>query len=488
MMVLCGLFVSDIERQATPKSGKPIVTIDIKNHNTKSLADTERIVNEIQNILDKQPENEYYLSGIGIGIPRYDFGIIPKGETNSVGDILWRVDLKKGGRFKSITDLVDSLQSELDNKIGGATIVVDETAIVAGPNKTIAVKMYGEDAADLNEAERILNNIIKTLPGTKGIENNSEIETYSYYVDMDTLKLNSLGLTKAEAQSELFYALGGNTISTYRNGNREYDIYLESNINSKEKLEEFGVKSSVSGGKYSVHQFADVTLKAQNDVISKIDGRRGRFVGCYCSDNYSSIVLQEKLQQEIEKRTDFPESVEIVYDGDAKKFNETLETIKTSALVCLLLMFVILIIQFGSLKQVCMVFVSIPFGVVAGIAALKLTGLKLAFFALLGIISLLGCVLSNAIVLIDFINNEIKNGVPLEDACKIAGAKRVRPICMSTMTTVLGLLPLALFGDALFVPMAVLMMAGLSVSMIVNLILVPIIYYLIYRKKQRHKA
>ena len=482
LLIICAFSLKGIERESGPKAGKPIITIDVKAHNEKSLEETERIVNEIQNILDEQPENEYYLSGVGLGIPRYDFSVSPKSTKDSVGDIFWKINLDNGGRFDKLADLVDYIQFELDNRVGGATILVDELAVMSLPSKTISVEIYSENSKDLNEAERIINSIIQDIPGTKGIEGNSEFDTYSYYVDMNPLKLNTIGLTKAEAQRELFYALGGTTVSTYRNGNKEYDVFLESNINSKEKLEEFKIKASSSGSKFPVNQFADVTLKAQPDKISKIDGRRGRVVGCYCSSQYSSIAIQSKLEDEIEKRNDIPESVTIEYAGDAKKFNEMVGTIKVAAIVSIIIMFIILLIQFGSLKQVGMVFISVPFGIVAGVFALKLCGLKLSFFALIGIISLLGCVLANAIVLIDFINTEIKNGATPESACKIAGAKRVRPICMSTMTTVLGLLPLALFGDALFVPMAVLMMAGLAVSMIINLIFVPIVYYLSYCK------
>lgn len=482
LLIICVIPLKGIERESGPKAGKPIITIDVKTYNSKSIQETEHIVNSIQDILDEQPENEYYLSGVGIGIPRYDFSVSPKSTKDSVGDIFWKIDLEKGGRFKKLADLVDYLQIELDSRVGGATILVDELAVMSLPSKTVAVEIYSEVPEDLNEAERIINSIIQDIPGAKGIESNKEFDTYSYYVDMDVLKLNTLGVTKAEAQKELFYALGGTTVSTYRYGNKEYDVFLESNINSKEKLEEFKVKSSSNGSKFSVDQFANVILKAQPEKITKIDGRRGREVGCYCGSQYSSIAIQNKLEEEIEKRDDIPKSVKIEYAGDSKKFNEMVGTIKTAALVSLIVMFIILLIQFGSLKKVGMVFVSVPFGVVAGVLLLKICGLKLSFFALIGIISLLGCVLSNAIVLVDFINTELKNGAELEDACKIAGAKRVRPICMSTMTTVLGLLPLALFGDALFVPMAVLMMAGLAVSMLINLIFVPIIYYLSYRK------
>jgi multidrug efflux pump subunit AcrB len=142
----------------------------------------------------------------------------------------------------------------------------------------------------------------------------------------------------------------------------------------------------------------------------------------------------------------------------------------------MILILMILVFQFSSLKKALLVLISVPFGALAGVAALFVTGQELSFFALLGILSLFGCALANAIVLIEYIENEIKLGYEPHIACRNAGKKRFRPILMSTMTTVLGLLPLVISGDPVFKPMASLLIVGLTVSMVMNLIFVPIVY------------
>ena len=187
----------------------------------------------------------------------------------------------------------------------------------------------------------------------------------------------------------------------------------------------------------------------------------------------------------IEENADqFPESVTIENSGKKKPFFEdVLYNIGIAAGVAVIAMLIILLIQFGSFKKVGIVFISVPFGLAAGFLALKITGQPLSLFALIGGVSLIGCVLANAIVLIDCITNELNNGLPIDEACRSAGGARLRPIMMSTMTTVLGLLPLALFGDTLFIPMAVLMLVGLFAAMLVNLVLVPLVFYLAFRKQ-----
>jgi multidrug efflux pump len=478
------LLATQLGFEVVPKAYKDVITITVNGTNDSSLSKTREVIDNVEKVLDEQPETKYYLAGVGKAIPRYDYSIRPLGQGNAIGDFSVKVDLKKGGRFKTTSEMVDYLQDELSSRVGGATFMVDELGIMSLTAKPIEVKLYSDNLDDLNSAAQQVNDMLASIPGTKGIINDNEVNTYNYYVDMDTLKLNTLGLTKAEAQNELSYALLGRTVSQFKNGNKEYNIVLDSDIDSREQIQDFKVKSSISGKKYTVNQFANVDLNPKITTITRANGKRGRVVGCYNSTKYSDIDMQNKLTKML-KKADFPDTVTIEETGERKDYMELMGHVATAAGVSLIVMLLLLMYQFGTMKKVAIVFTSIPFGLCAGFIALYVTGEKLALFALLGAVSLLGCVLANAIVLVEFINDELASGLPLEDACKSAGGKRVRPIMMSTMTTVLGLLPLALFGDAMFVPMAVLMMAGLAVSMCINLVLVPMIYYLAYKKKYK---
>lgn len=485
IMLICGSTVLTLDMQIVPTANDDIITIDVSSNNEDSIERTREIVDNIEDVLDEQPETEYYLSGVGASIPRYDYAILPKSDMDSLGDIYVKTNLKNGDRFKKTADMVDFLQSELDSRVGGATITVDELGIFTLNTKPVEVKLYSDNVDDLNTASEMVNDMMSQLDGTKGIQNKNELATYNYYIDMDSMKLNTLGLMEAEVQNELSIAMQGRDVSSYRSGNKEYNVVLDSNIDSREQIKEFKVKSSVMDAKYSVAQFADVTLKPEITSISRVDGRRGRTVGCYTSTRVSEIDVQTALEKMIEENADqFPESVTIENSGKKKPFFEdVLYNIGIAAGVAVIAMLIILLIQFDSFKKVGIVFISVPFGLSAGFLALKVTGQPLSLFALIGGVSLIGCVLANAIVLIDCITNELNNGLPIEEACRSAGGARLRPIMMSTMTTVLGLLPLALFGDTLFIPMAVLMLVGLFAAMLVNLVLVPLVFYLAFRKQ-----
>ncbi|MBO5560653.1 MAG: efflux RND transporter permease subunit [Firmicutes bacterium] len=480
---ICAFTLTLIDFQVKPKAFKDVVTIEV-NSNIDDMDATRKMVDDIQKILDEQPEKQYYLSCIGGGLPRYDYAVLPKANADNVGDIYVKIDLKDSDRFKYTWQMVDFLQSELNKRVDGGMILVDEIDIFKLTTKPVEVNIKGENLEDLNEAEGIVNSLLSGMDGTKGIKNYGQLATYDYFVDVNDLKINTIGMFRAEAQNELSLALMGRTVSSFKNGKSEYPIVLDSNIDSETKLKEFKIKASTTKTKHALRQFADVSLKNQLSEITHIDGRRGRTVGCYNASSYSYFTMQNELEKEINK-IDLPAGVTLEHTGARKDFMELAGDILRAAVVSLFLIFIILLIQFSSVRKVLLTWISIPFGALSGVAFLYITGQKLTFFALVGSISLLGCVLANAIVLVDYIDNEVASGVSVREACILAGGQRFRPILMSTMTTVLGLAPLALFGDALFVPMASLMIAGLATAMVINLVLVPMLYDTIYNRKKK---
>ena len=479
-LLVCTSSLGFIKLETVPKVNKDVITIEIKGNDEDDLKKTEMTVNKIQDILKDMPEVKYYLSGVGEGIPRYDYSILPKGVGNDVGDIFVRVDLKKGDRFDQTNDMVSFLQNKFDEQISGGQVIVDELGIMAMISKPVEYKIYSENLDDLNTASDMIANEMKEMKGTKNIINTHDISTYNYYVNMDTKKLNSLGLTKAEVQNELSLALLGRDVSLYRESSKEYNVFLDSNIDSQSMLQNFKVKSSITNNKYLLQQFATIESKPQLTKITRLDGQRGKTVSCYGDGTYSNIELQSQLEKNVEK-LNFPKSVTLEKSGEKKDFMDLIHSIAFAAIFSLVLIFMVLIFQFNSIKKALISLISVPFGVCAGFAGLLISGQNLSFFALIGVLSLLGVVLANAVILIQFIEDERAAGSTVLEACKSAGTKRFRAILTSTATATLGLFPLAIGGDVLFIPMARLLMFGLVASMIINLLFVPIIYYMVFK-------
>lgn len=486
-LLLCASSLTAIKLETVAKVNKDVITIEVKGDNENNKDKTEKVVQEIQNILKEQPEVTYYLSGVGEGIPRYDYSVLPKGVGSNVGDVFVRINLEKGSRFKQTKDMVAYLQKEFDENVSGGQVIVDELGIMAMISKPIEYKLYSDNLEDLNSASDLVAEEMREMKGTKNIINAHDILTHQYYVDMDAKKMNSLGLTKVEVQNQLSLALLGRDVSLYRESSKEYNVLLDSNIDSQSMLENYKIKSSVTGNKYLLQQFATIEAKPQLTEITRIDGKRGKTVSCYSDGSYSNIELQTQLEKRVDK-LNLPASVTVEKSGEKKDFMDLLQSIAMAAVFSLILIFLILVFQFNSIKKALISLVSVPFGACAGFAGLLLTRQNLSFFALLGVLSLLGVVLANAVILIQFIDDERAKGASVLEACKSAGTKRLRAILTSTATATLGLLPLAVGGDLLFVPMARLLMFGLITSMIINLIFVPIIYYMVFNEEKKETS
>lgn len=467
--------------QMMPKTNKEYLLVRITNQTLNDLTKTERIVKQVQSFLMEQPESEMVISGVGICVPRYNFSVVDRGQGDQNGDICVKLDLKKGKRFKKTYEMVNYVQDWLDANVTGADVVADELGIVPSTEPPVTIYVKGDSIEDINTVSAQAADILKGIEGVKGVSNDSHYSTYGYYVDIDDKKRNSLGLTNQEIQNELNIAVMGRTASVfYRNG-KQYNITVKTELDSTDDLSNFGIKAS-SGNKYMIKQFADISLNPEANTIKHVNCVRGAVVGGYVKNGYGSTTVAEEFEEKLDQ-LEVPEGITFEYKGDKHNGDEGVAKIQSAGLISIIIIFLILYIQYMRVRQVLLLFSSVPLGAVCGTATLVILGITTNFFAMLGILSMLGIVLANAIVLVDFINAERADGASIDDACRIAGEKRLRPIMMSTMTTVLGFLPLALSGQNLFVGMSILLMAALTICMVFNLVMVPTIYAMIERDR-----
>lgn len=191
-------------------------------------------------------------------------------------------------------------------------------------------------------------------------------------------------------------------------------------------------------------------------------------------DGYNAVAIQGRLQRIIDEHV--PQGVTITYAGEREEIIKYFGEVGVSAVFAVMIVLFILILQFGGLRLPLLILLTIPFSAIGSITGLWVFRQPLSFTALLGLVSLFGIVVNNAIILLDYIEFEVKEGrTPLE-ACRHAVALRLRPILLTTTTTIMGLVPLILSGSHLFTPMAVSLMAGLAVSTFLTLVILPIAY------------
>ncbi len=461
-----------------PKSEKMLVDIKVATDNSTDIRKTKEMVDKVTKIVAEQEETVFYLSSIGGVAPKYDFSSLPKPDSVNLGGLVVRIDMSDSKLTKS--QFVENLQNTLNSQVGG-NITVTELAVVNAPGtEPVQVRLTGNDIEKLNNYGEEIGGMLKNIEGARNIRVSTQFGNYTYYTDYQEDVLNSFGLTKAEVANEMNIAIMGRESTIYRENTLEYPVIVKSNIDSVPSLENFKVKSSVTGDKYSINQIADIYLKENIEEVNKFNGERTVIVTAIPLSGYSGIGIQNQLKKQIEKMdiTD----VTVIYEGDNETMNESMSKIAQGAVIGIIVIFIILYVQFKTFRSSLIVLSSIPFCLVGAVAGIHLFNAAFDFYTILGIVSLIGVVVNNAIVLVDFIENE-RNGLDLESACKEAVRARFRPVILSTTTSVLGMMPLAMGGSILFRGLAIAFMSGLTVSMCFTFIVIPIIYSLVYKDK-----
>lgn len=463
--------------QFFPKADKDMVYIDIRTESSVDISRTEQITGQVTQILSEQPEVASYTAAIGGGLPKFYITVPLYTRSTDFAQVLVRLDLKNGGRFGTNLLFADYLQSIFDKKISGGSAVVrllEQGEPIGSP---VRVRVTGSDIRRVYEAAREIEAKLYDIPGAINADNDFTRETSEYYVDVDADRASSMGVSKLDIQREISIALKGAKASVLRDGGKEYDIVVKSNVKSVQELENLAVKSSVTQNKVLVKQVAVVELQSQIQSIKKYNKDLTVMVYSDVMSGYSSAEIQGQLRKQL-KEMDL-QDVDVIFDGEYEKIFEYFGDIGVSAVFAAMLVYLILILQFGSLIQPLVILITIPLSVFGSVMGLLVFRQPLSFMALFGMVSLVGIVVNNAILLIDFINCERRLGTDIEKACIEAADKRFRPIMLTTVTTVIGLLPLAFTGGNLFKPMAVSLMCGLMVSTVLTLIIIPIVYSVI---------
>ena len=289
------------------------------------------------------------------------------------------------------------------------------------------------------------------------------------------------GLSAYDVQNEINIALMGREASKFRQRNNEYNIKVKGLIETKEDLENLMIKSSIANNKTLLKSIGIIDLDHEYPMISKYNREKTVIVYSDVKAGYNPVDITFRLDRRL--KSEELGNVDLVFDGEREKIIEYFGDLGISAIFAILAVYLILLFQFSSFMQPLVILVTIPLSIIGSIFGIGLFRQPLSFTALLGIVSLAGIVVNNAILLIDFINGERQKGKDIISSCTDAVEKRFRPIMLTTITTVIGLIPLATGGSSLMVPMAISLMSGLLVSTLLTLVIIPVVYVLFQKEE-----
>lgn len=460
-----------------PNVDKDLIYFNLESEIKGDIKATEAFVTETESFLANEPAIQSMTSAIGGGLPRFYMTADIITEATNKGQILSKIDLSKDSRFDNKDDFANYLQLKMDETLIGGHCTVNLLEINM-PGPSYEARLISQDYDSIIELADLLYNRLIETPGTLDVKNSKPSYNYEYALDIDEDLLSTYGLTKYDVQYQLNLSLNGSDATIMKVQGEEYKINLSSNISTIDEVKNLSIRSSYTNEKILIKQFAKVYLNKKLDVIKHYNREMQISVSSRVLPELSVTDLESQMSEYIDS-LDLPENIKIDYGGESEVITKYLRGLVFAGLVALVAVYIILLIQFNSLKQPLIILATIPLSFIGIIIMLLITRTPFTFTVGLGIASLFGIVVNNAILLIEYINRGRSLGLSVRNACIQSVEKRIRPILLSTITTIFGLIPLVLAKSSFFTPMAIALIGGLLFSTVLTLTIIPTIYYLL---------
>lgn len=422
------------------------------------------------------PEITNQISYVGSGGPRFYLSLSPADRAPTSAFFL--VNAKSPDEA---TQFTKKAKRHLLENYPEARFKVKRLAMGAAESGLVKVEITGPELDRLLSLGRQVEGFFRDTPGLVQNENDWGEKIIKFGIDVDQDKARRLGVTSQNMSQLLSSYFNGYKISDYREDDQSIPIMLRAAEKDRNSIEDLlNITLSGNGNPVSLEQTSDLVPVLEYSQIRRKNQVRTIIVTAK-SDRLTAGELYERVEDQL-AGLDLSGGYALEIGGEIQDAGETNSKLGAGLPYALMLMFLAVVYQFNSFKRSFIVFLSVPLIFVGIPYGMLLTGEPMSFFGTLGIISLAGIVINNAIVLIDQMDIEAKT-MAVRDAVLVAATKRLRPILLTSITTVVGLLPLYLFGGVLWVPLAVVMMFGLAVASVLTLFFVPALYLIMTRRR-----
>jgi HAE1 family hydrophobic/amphiphilic exporter-1 len=442
------------------------------------LEETNAISQKIERMLMDIPEVEKVSANVGASSD----GFITASSSNIVDISVKLLDKEeRAARGMRPTTDVQMQIKQMTKDIPGVKVRVNDIGIFGTANQTpIQLVVSGADYDSVKKGALQLKEILKGTKGATDVRLSAEDGNPETRIEIDRNKLAFFGLSIAEVGASMRIALAGDNDAKFREGDTEYDIRIQLDEFDRSSTDNIGSLTFVNqrGQVVELKQFANIYQATGPTKLQRRDRNYAIIVYAQLAGRSLTSVWQDaKL-----KLADYPlpVGVNIAPLGDLKNQQEGFGSLGLALVAGVLFVYLIMVALYNSYKYPFVVLFSIPLAVIGALLAIAMAGKNLSIFTILGFIMLLGLVSKNAILLVDFANRAKEEGLNTVEALVEAGRERLRPILMTTLTMIFGMMPIALSGSAgaeWKTGLAWALIGGLTSSMFLTLVIVPVVYY-----------
>ena len=463
-----------------PPSTTPMVMLNYWLPSGSDIRQTTADISEIEKHILEDDRIISVASYIGEGAPRFILTFFPE----KTGDDGYGLMLVRVKDLKDVPTLVPAIESYVTNKYPDASLVVRKFALGPGDDYDIEARFSGPNAKVLRQLSEKAQAIMRAYPDSARVWDDWRPPVKKIVPLFDEVKAKQAGISRSMLTQALETAVQGTQVGLYREGDDLLPIISRLPDDERlavENLQDIQVYSPALKKSIPISQ-----IVSGFETISE-DSFRMRFdrkLTINVRGNIEFGLLPSEMQAAVEgeiEAMELPAGYELAWGAEKENSAMAQAGIKANMAAPTIAMILIILMLFNNLRQPAIIILLVPFALIGVTVGLLGTGVPFGFMALLGMLSLTGMLIKNAIVLIDQINLELSDGKEPLKAVMDASVSRMRPVCMAAITTVLGMMPLVI--DPFFQGLAVTVMGGLSFATVLTLVLVPVFYVIAYQVK-----
>ncbi|WP_221801313.1 efflux RND transporter permease subunit [Oceanobacter mangrovi] len=463
-----------------PKAEKPMILVNLDLPESASFEQTRQLAREVENILRQYELVKDVAINIGRGNPRIYYNEIPAQQRVNYGQLFVTL---KAFELPVVEPFVAQLRERFE-EIAGADITVKE--LLQGPPiaAPVEIRIVGNDIRTIQSVSKDIADLLKSTEGLTDIDNPVGRHKTDIRVDIDREKAAMLGIGISTIDQMVRATLAGVEVGSYRHVDGEiYPLMVRLNSNEARAqgpmpqlslLESLRLMSA-DGQLIPLSQVADIRFETGIARFQHRDTERTAQVTAQVLPGFITQKVTERVVESLDAYH-WPAGVRYVLGGEAASRDEAFGGMAKALILAVLGIYAVLVLQFRSFVQPMIIFGAIPFAVIGAVWALYFTGYTFSFTAFVGLTSLIGIVVNNAIILVDTANQNQLEGESRVDAILESARTRFIPIVLTSVTTIGGLLPLTLSGSSMWSPMGWAIVGGLLFSTLLTLYVVPALY------------
>ncbi len=476
LLLLTGLATSLLEQQFFPAADRTLVVVDLEMPEGTHLERTDEVARQLDSALSEHPKVVSVASFVGRAAPKFYYNLLSRPNSPHRAQLLAETT-----DLDAVEEVITWVRDFSRRELPEVEAVARRLAQGPPLEAPIEVRVMSANLEDLEVAADAVLGVLREIPGTRDTRHDLGLGVPTVVFEIDDAAAGRYGLARSDIATVLRGRTLGSEVGQYRIGEDPIPILVRSSAGERFPAQDLATVdvATPGGNPVPLSQLARLEVEWRPAAIYHFERSRYVKVLAELAEGVTSSQVLGDLKGEL-AGLDLPPGVHYQLGGELEESGSANAAILTAMPLGVLLLLFFLLAEFNSFRRVGIVLMTVPLAAVGVVPGLLLSGHAFGFMPMLGVVSLVGIVVNNAIVLLDVVESLRTEGFPMEKALAEAVRRRTRPILLTMMTTVAGLLPLALSKTSLWPPLAWAMISGLTASTVLTLVVIPALYKVLF--------